>query len=314
MTDSASVSGSTVVLADDGWGDAGRKVLGLHFHRLQARAPGVIAGEDPEEVHGMRVAARRMRAAWRVFGDAYQRDVRRRMVVDLHDVGQRLGRVRDMDVLISLLDAYLAAHPKHAPLELLRADWVELRSAAHRDLVLHLRSASFTRFVAEYAAFLTKDGGSLERADMIARVPVRALFPGRAWHAYGEVLSYAEFLPPADSIDMMAFHQLRIRAKWLRYTLEFARDALGDSATRVIEPIVTLQDHLGEQHDLYEAMLMTREFATGTHGAVEEAALAAFARYLDRSVERYGNRFPRVWQPISGRHYRNRLSGALAQM
>ena len=41
---------------------------------MLARVPGVIAGEDAEEVHAMRVAARRMRAAWRVFGDGFERE------------------------------------------------------------------------------------------------------------------------------------------------------------------------------------------------------------------------------------------------
>ena len=61
------------VRADDPWSEAGRKVLAGHLGRVLARAPGVVSGEDPEEVHAMRVATRRMRAAMRVFGGAYDR-------------------------------------------------------------------------------------------------------------------------------------------------------------------------------------------------------------------------------------------------
>ena len=61
------------VRGDDLWAEAGRKVLRFHLARMFARVPGVIAGEDPEEVHAMRVAARRARAAWRVFGDGFER-------------------------------------------------------------------------------------------------------------------------------------------------------------------------------------------------------------------------------------------------
>jgi len=53
--------------ATDGWAAAGRSVLRFHLARTLARVPGILAGEDIEEVHAMRVAARRMRAAWRVF-------------------------------------------------------------------------------------------------------------------------------------------------------------------------------------------------------------------------------------------------------
>ena len=67
------------VRGDDPWAEAGRKVLRFHLARMFARVPGVIAGEDPEEVHAMRVAARRARAAWRVFGDGFERGGRARL-------------------------------------------------------------------------------------------------------------------------------------------------------------------------------------------------------------------------------------------
>ena len=86
------------VRADDAWSEAGRKVLGYHFGRVLVRVPGVVAGEDAEEVHAMRVAARRMRAAWRVFGDAYDRRTTRAYLDELRTLGGRLGVVRDLDV------------------------------------------------------------------------------------------------------------------------------------------------------------------------------------------------------------------------
>src|SRR5688572_26043652 len=61
------------VSATDGWADAGGKVLRFHLSRMLARVAGTVADEDPEEVHAMRVAARRVRAAWRVFGNGFER-------------------------------------------------------------------------------------------------------------------------------------------------------------------------------------------------------------------------------------------------
>ena len=108
--------------ADDPWSEAGRKVLGFHLARMLARVPGVIAGEDAEDVHAMRVAARRMRAAWRVFGDGFERSEVRRYRGELRDIGASLGAVRDLDVLIGILVAYAEqrsarqrARPRAAP-------------------------------------------------------------------------------------------------------------------------------------------------------------------------------------------------------
>ena len=70
--------------------------------RMLAHVPAAIAGEDPEAVHDMRVAARRVRAAWRVFGDAYERAVVRDRVRELRTLGGRLGAVRDLDVQLAI--------------------------------------------------------------------------------------------------------------------------------------------------------------------------------------------------------------------
>ena len=50
--------------------EAARKTLLFHFERMLKHEPGTREGEDAEELHDMRVATRRMRAALRVF-DGY---------------------------------------------------------------------------------------------------------------------------------------------------------------------------------------------------------------------------------------------------
>ena len=100
------------VTADDVVAEAGRKVLRFHLARLIAREPGTRLGEDPEELHGMRVATRRMRAAWRVFGDGFQPEGTSRYRNRLRDVAGKLGAVRDLDVLVMALESYRADLPK----------------------------------------------------------------------------------------------------------------------------------------------------------------------------------------------------------
>ncbi len=48
--------------------EAGRKTFRFHFRRMVYNEPGTRLGEDIEAMHDMRVATRRMRAAFRVFG------------------------------------------------------------------------------------------------------------------------------------------------------------------------------------------------------------------------------------------------------
>ena len=71
--DIALVVGKTPgVAADDHLAEAGRKVMRFHLARMLAREAGTRDGRDPEELHAMRVATRRQRAAWRVFGASFR--------------------------------------------------------------------------------------------------------------------------------------------------------------------------------------------------------------------------------------------------
>src|SRR5206468_11461701 len=79
------------VLTDDHLAEAGRKVLRFHLARMVAREPGTREGTDNEELHGMRVATRRQRAAWRVFGDAFDQKRTARHPRRLRDVARDIG-------------------------------------------------------------------------------------------------------------------------------------------------------------------------------------------------------------------------------
>ena len=76
----------------------------MHLARMLHFEAGTRSGEDIEDLHRMRVATRRMRAAWRVFDGAYRRKVQRRYVRELRAHRRALGEVRDIDVLLEDLD------------------------------------------------------------------------------------------------------------------------------------------------------------------------------------------------------------------
>ena len=75
---------------------------------------------------------------------------------------------------------------------------------------------------------------------------VRDTAASRIWAAYEQVRAYEPVLRWAD---VETLHELRIAGKWLRYTLEFVREALGDDAAPLIARVTALQDHLGLMND-----------------------------------------------------------------
>ena len=99
------------VTADDHVAEAGRKVLRFHLARMLDYEAGTRSGADPEDLHKMRVATRRQRAAWRVFGSSFREGRTKRYRRDLRDIAGRLGAVRDLDVQLEAADAYRADLP-----------------------------------------------------------------------------------------------------------------------------------------------------------------------------------------------------------
>src|SRR5258707_8563338 len=69
---------------------------------MLANDPGTRLGRDPESLHDMRVAARRSRALLRAGAPLYASDVAK-LEEELRWIGEKLGAVRDLDVLIERL-------------------------------------------------------------------------------------------------------------------------------------------------------------------------------------------------------------------
>ncbi|MFL5714742.1 MAG: CHAD domain-containing protein [Chloroflexota bacterium] len=303
------------VAADDVWVEAGRKVLRFHLGRMLARVPGTIDGEDPEEVHAMRVASRRLRAGWRVFGDAFERPVVRDRVAQLRVLGAELGMVRDLDVQIGILLASRDRHSKRGRLALapLVDTWTAERAARHHALVVRLRSPWFTTFVADHDRLVTTEGEAARAIGPHAPATVRMRAPAVAWQSYQAVWA---FEPALISPDVATLHELRISTKWLRYTLESVREPMEPSATELIRRVVALQDQLGDIHDLHAAAERARASAvtipdlrTGQRTAIER-----FAADKDVRVDRLMRRLGPTWRGVADPEYRRRLGQSLARL
>jgi CHAD domain-containing protein len=301
------------VAGGDLWADAGRKILRFHLARMLAHVSTAIAGEDPEAVHDMRVAARRVRAAWRVFGDAYDREVVRDRVRELRTLGDRLGAVRDLDVQLAIVSAHRDRRSKRerAALAPLLEAWTAERTGRHGDLAAHLRSGWFGTVVASHEAFVTDDG--VEGVHLPAGAPptVRTRAPAVTWQAYGSVWAFDAVVAEGD---VATLHDLRIATKWLRYTLEFVREPMEPGATELIRRVVVLQDHLGDIHDLHAAAGFARETAaadadlrSSSRDAIERFAVAEDAR-----VERLRRRLGPAWRGVADGEFRRGLGRALA--
>ena len=302
------------VLPDDHVAEAGRKVLRFHLARMIARESGTRDGGDPEDLHSMRVATRRQRAAWRVFGGSFRPGRTKTHRSRLRDVAARLGAVRDLDVQLEGADAYRAdlSVTEQRALEPLLAAWRTHRDDARVLLVRELDSDGYRRWLDDYAEFVRHEGTAVVATGPTEPHRVRDTAASRILAAYEHVRAYEPVLRWAD---VETLHELRIAGKWLRYTLEFVREALGPDADGLIARVTALQDHLGLMHDADVSAHLARDFLVENAGSLSDAESGAIARYLvnrEREVARLQRTVGRAWRGVAGVAFRRALGRALA--
>lgn len=211
---------------------------------------GVLDRDDPEFVHQMRVALRRLRTLMRFFPRFTDRQWRDTLGVDLRWLAKLLGTVRDWDVfatesLPTLIAADGGSSDWDGTLDAARAQSlaarVELRQALH--------SARYARLTLGWLEWLSAlalpaaDGDDAPSLRRHATKRVRRLFG----HLYGS--------PSLTSLDTAARHQVRIDAKRLRYALEFfASLASRRTRTETVKTLARVQSVLGEANDAMVAL------------------------------------------------------------
>jgi CHAD domain-containing protein len=279
-----------------------RAAVATSTRRLVEHDPGVRLGTDPEDVHQARVATRRLRSDLRTFHEVVDPAWSESLRDELQWIGERLGAVRDTDVLLERFEARLVSLPPEdaAAGEELLVGLHRHRAAARDELLDAMRSARYLelldRLVAAARAIPPSPDGAdldLEVADVVVR-PWRKL--KRAVKELGD--------DPPDP----ALHGVRIRAKRCRYAAEAVAPAIGKPARQFARAIAALQEVLGDHQDAVIAEEWLREHAATADGKVALAFVAGELAGLERvaAAESRGE-WPAVWRRARAKHLRDWL-------
>jgi CHAD domain-containing protein len=315
---------------DDPMSEAGRKTFRFHYRRMVYNEPGTRLGEDIEALHDMRVATRRMRAAFRVFGDYYEPRAVAPYRKGLKRTGRALGRVRDLDVFRDKIQKHLATLPESQQdsLDALLAELEVCREAARERMVAYFDGKKYARFKERFGEFVETEGlGSLSvELDEDDPWPyrVRQVAPVAIYQRLAEVRAYDEWVS-TPSPPLKRLHALRIACKMLRYTMEFFREALGPDAKTPIKEVVVMQDHLGELQDTVVAGDILRSFQQrGTWGpdmtqspsnrteAAADPGVNAYLAFTQTRLQHLLDTFPQAWQRLKGPEFSHMVAEAVA--
>jgi CHAD domain-containing protein len=201
-----------------------------------------------------------MRVAFEIFQDAFSRKQIKSYLRGLRTIGRTLGQVRDLDVFMEKATQYLADQPTdQGGLEPLLEAWQADRETARVKMLAYLDSQGYREFLLEFNAFLhTPGAGTRHREDDITYPRlVKHQAPTMIYDRLAVVRAYERVLAGASIEDL---HALRIEFKRLRYTMEYFREVLGETAKAVISQIKSVQDHLGDLNDADVACDILRSF------------------------------------------------------
>lgn len=235
----------SLVVAELSSGDYARELIQRQIRRLGKLQGEVLADNDPEPLHQLRVSLRRLRTALAQFGPAL---VLPDSVTDrrIAAVAQRTSLCRDLDVLQLRLRQQLLprlpAEEQHAlegPMRRLARD----RNQAFDTLKEALLSSRYLKLLAR-----------LHKWQKRPRLTPLGERPLARWlYEWQAPFTAALFLHPGWMVEdpaAEALHDLRKRIKAARYALEHLEDWCEPPLQAWIQELRQAQDHLGELHDL----------------------------------------------------------------
>ncbi|MGD9001217.1 MAG: CHAD domain-containing protein, partial [Anaerolineae bacterium] len=319
--------------ADDTMAEAARKILAFHFQRMLYHEPGTRAGEEIGELHGMRVATRRMRAAFRAFDDYLDRKRLKPMRKGAKRTCRKLGSVRDLDVFWEKARRYLDTLPpeRQGDLMPLREVWEAEHERAREKLLAYLEGNRYARFKERSAELLnTPDVWELpaltKRGEAVPH-RLRHIVPVAVYERVVALLAYDEWVSKPN-VSLKRLRQLRIAGKRLRYTLEFFEDVLAPQAGDLIKQTKTLQDHLGDLRDAVVASQLLRDFLTrGTWGQAQGKKRARIPKELvvapgvalymaerQAELQRQLSTFPEVWAYFQSPEFKQSVAVIVASL
>ena len=263
-----------------------RELLAAQRRALLAHEPGTRLGDDIENLHQHRVAARRTRAFLRAVRRYVDADWRGALGGALSELGRATGPVRDLDVLLEHVRAEVVGldpREQEAGDALVRE--LENRLAQARDTLLDALDGD------SYRLTLARLNLPPRLAHDVEAIPLTRV----ARNEFRRLVRVVDRL--GKSPDETAIHGLRIALKRARYAAELAAPD-GKRRRRFLTEARGLQDLLGEHQDAVVAETRLREVALegGDAGAAFIAGRLAERQSLRRArVREY---LPTAWKRL----------------
>jgi CHAD domain-containing protein len=256
-------------------------------HALVRHDVGVRIASDPESLHQLRVASRRIRTFLAVGRDLVDEEWARELKSGMRELGRASTEARDLDILLEKVSDQIGAFDPRdrAGGETLLRTLEEDRRALQHALVDLLDSGSHRRVLDQLALpAVPAAAPPARKLDKLAARELRRLV--------ARVRRLGKH--PGDE----QLHDLRIKVKRVRYATELGGAPADKRARRVVKAATQLQDILGEHQDASVGEERLRQVA---HRYDDSGVAFAAGRLAERERIRRGEihrRLPPAWKKL----------------
>jgi inorganic triphosphatase YgiF len=276
------------------------------LRQIAANARGLVADDDVEWVHQMRIGTRRLRSCLRLAAHCAPSGELRRLVSDVKWLAQTLGAARDWDVFVTdtlppLARWFARDRATAGGLKRLRTRAQLRRKLARTEAREAVVSARFQR--------LLLAGGYLCAAPHFSTDPSADAAVGNN-RLRGSAARFAASLlarrhrkleqsaATLESASAEERHAVRIAAKRLRYVAEFFAPLFPRKRAKAyLKALTAVQDVLGQLNDTATALRVADELGGSQADAATGAVrgwVAAQAAALEPDIEAAWRRFARA--------------------
>jgi CHAD domain-containing protein len=281
------------------------------WHRHE---PGARLGKDPEELHDLRVAGRRLDAILHQFRSSLP-ETFLRIRTTLKTLLRALGHARDLDVALGELETFSRELPKsdRVSVEPLKQHLVAERGRARAQMLRVFDSVWVRKNLQELTTALAAHSAAYHRPS--AELALHAA-PELIRRRYQRLRKRADRLTSDSSMD--EFHEVRGQVKKLRYALEAVAAIYGKPADDMLRALRRWQEQLGVQQDAVVASRRLIALASAPPKGIPPDTLFLMGRLAEhhaaeavRARKQYANGYRKIrtrWKSL-----RMKFDGSAAQ-
>lgn len=239
--------------------------------------------DEDDSVHQMRVTVRRLRSVLATYRPLLETEQTEPLRAELKWLAALLGDVRDAEVLRKRLTRWAAEHgPGPTGVDALRAALADRQAQGRARLLPELDSDRYRALIAALA-----DGPPWSEADPGKKALRKRL--RRSWRRLVAAVDAADEAADADE-RRRRLHEVRKKAKRVRYAAESLGAVFGNDAERLAEAAKSVQSTLGDLNDA-AVMISTIGQVPAPDDAIREL-LEAEEAAADAAEERFAS----VWK------------------